>query len=82
MKHKIAGIGKEYKEGGFKEAYYCLPHNKLIEAREEICALCFWSKGIFGQKLSGKISFRIYEIEKIEEYFRAKNLDAWTGEKI
>lgn len=79
---KQPGLGKELKEGGFKKAYHSLPHNKLKEARAEICRLCYWNEGTFRMKLSGRIPFRVYEIMKIEDFFTGQNLSAWTGELL
>lgn len=79
---KKPGIGKEIKEGGFKEAYHSLPYNKLKEAREEICNRCYWTEGNFRQKLNGKHPFRIYEIGQIEDYFKTYNINAWTGKNL
>ena len=75
-------IGKEMKEGGFKKAYHSLPHNKLIEAREDICRACYWNIGTFRAKIAGKRFFRVYEIREIEKYFAERGLDAWTGQMI
>jgi hypothetical protein len=75
-------IGKEIKEGGFKEAYDSLPYNKRQEARKEVCKLCYWNDNIFYTKLKGRVAFRVYEIEKIESVFKTYNIDAWTGEKL
>lgn len=80
--NKEPKIGKEYKEGGFRRAYYSLPHNMIREARKEICRLCYWNESSFSVKLSGSHYFRVYEIEAIEKFFAGYNLNAWTGEPI
>jgi hypothetical protein len=77
-----ASFGKEFKEGGFREAFDMLPFKKRNEAKDELCKLCYWNANIFRTKLSGKIAFRIYEIEKVEEFFRTYNINAWTGEQL
>jgi hypothetical protein len=79
---KIAGLGKEFKEGGFKKAFDELPHGRIIQYRDEICQLCYWSVSTFKYKINGKVSFRIFEIQQIENFFQGKNLNAWTGEKL
>jgi hypothetical protein len=75
-------FGKEIKLGGFKEAYDSLPFNKRSQVRDQLCNTCYWSINTFRTKLSGKIPFRIYEIEKIESIFKIHNLNAWTGEEL
>lgn len=75
-------LGKEYREGGFRRGYFSLPFNKMGEAREEICQLCFWNEDKFRRMLNGSKPFRLYEIEQLENYFRSKNINAWTGENL
>jgi hypothetical protein len=75
-------LGKEYREGGFIKAYHSLPFNLLTTAREEICQLCFWNEDKFRRMLSGTKPFRFYEIEQLEDYFKLKNINAWTGEPL
>jgi hypothetical protein len=84
MKTKVkeAGYGKEFKPGGFKEAYHSLPYKQMPEAREEICRSCYWNTLKFKTMVSGKVPFRIYEIQQIEKYFASHNLNAWTGETL
>lgn len=81
-KTKRIMFGKEFRDGGFKEAFDSLPYNKRMEARDEICKLCYWNINIFGTKITGRVAFRIYEIEKIESFFKTYNINAWTGEKL
>ena len=81
-KIKIAGPGKAYKEGGFIEALHSLPYKMVPDATKDICGLCYWSIATYRLKLRGKVPFRFYEIEQIEKYFTAHNLNAWTGEKL
>ena len=81
-KKRQAGTGKEYREGGFREALHSLPHKMIPEAIEEICRLCYWTYGIFNLKKNGKIAFRVYEIEQVEKYFATHNINAWTGENL
>lgn len=75
-------IGKEFKEGGFRRAYFSLPFNMMKEAKSKICSLCYWNESSFNVKLSGRHYFRLYEIEQIENFFAAYNLNAWTGEPL
>ena len=79
---KQPGLGKVYKEGGFRRAYYSLPHKDLKDARKKICMLCYWNEDTFNYRLSGKHPYRIYEAEKLEQFFAERNLNAWTGEPI
>jgi hypothetical protein len=81
-KEKLIRQGKEMKEGGFREAYHSLPYKKMTEAKAEICRVCYWSPSVFTLKLAGKIAFRLYEIEQIEEFFKTYNLNAWTGDPL
>lgn len=81
-KESLIKQGKEIKEGGFREAYHSLPHKKMPEAKAEICRLCYWSNSIFQMKCTGKLPFRMYEIDQIENYFKLHNLNAWTGEPL
>ena len=69
---------KIVKPGGFQNAFDSLPHNKRQESMEEICNLCFWNECVFKSRKIGKTPFRSYEIERIEEYFKSKNLNAWS----
>jgi hypothetical protein len=75
-------IGREMREGGFKEGFHSLPHKLLTDARAEICRLCYWNLNSFNGRLNGKRPFRIYEIEQIEKFFESHNINAWTGELI
>jgi len=84
MKTKVkeAGYGKEFKEGGFREAYHSLPYKQMPEAREVISKACYWNEPKFKSMVRGKVPFRIYEIQQIEKYFALHNLNAWTGEPL
>jgi hypothetical protein len=76
------GVGKKIIEGGFKKAFHSVEKSCRISVRTEICSICFWGIETFKLKLSGRRPFRIYEVDKITEFFAAKGLDAWTGEPI
>jgi hypothetical protein len=76
------GIGKEMKQGGFKNAFHSMPHKQLQFAREEICRRCYWSKATFISKLAGNRPFRVFEINQLEQFFIEHNIDAWTGESL
>jgi hypothetical protein len=82
IRKKQSGLGKETKEGGFKEAYHSLQHKMLLQARDEICKLCYWNVATFRVKLKGGAPFRVYEIQQIEKFFEQYNMNAWTGESL
>jgi len=82
MQHKIINREKVIIEGGFYEAFHSLPSKCLKDARIEICNLCYWSVATFKSKQKGKHPFRAWEVQKIEEFFRIRNINAWTGENL
>jgi hypothetical protein len=79
---KPAGIGKQWKDGGFEKAYRSLPYKMIKDARKEICRICYWRDNRFMHMLRGRFPFRIYEIEQIEKFFESHNFNAWTGENL
>lgn len=79
---KTAGTGKEIRVGGFMKAYHSISKQERKVVKKEICDLCWWGNDTFMWKLSGRRLFRIYEADKITEYFAQRGIDAWTGEPI
>ena len=74
--------GKVMKPGGFRTAFDSLPYNSISKSREEICKICYWGLSTFKIKINGTRPFRIYEVEKLTQFFSEKGIDAWTGEPI
>ena len=70
------------KEGGFKRAFYSMPHNQLEQIRDEISQKCGWGIDTFRKSLTGRRACRFLEVKEIENYFADKGFDAWTGEPI
>ena len=70
------------KEGGFKRAFYSMPHNQLGQIRDEICQKCGWSADTFRKSLTGRRACRFLEVKELENFFAERGIDAWTGELI
>jgi len=79
---KPSATGKVKIEGGFKEGMGSLPMRFEAEAREYICSRCWWVPSTWSQKMRGVQPFRMHEVGIVEEYFKTKNINAWTGESL
>jgi hypothetical protein len=82
MKKVKCSVGFKIKEEGFKAALYALSPADQEEARAEICRLCFWTDSLLKAKWTGKRPFKMFEIQQIENFFAARNINAWTGEPL